>query len=125
MSPAIVPLFEIYVITAIGSPAIKTLTEEALNQANPHPTTIAELRHARDAFERELAISLRVKASTLESINLGPDEDPCTLKIANNLPSDDYTTLVQLLTEYQNVVEIFLADAWKSDGTTGVSNQGN
>ena len=33
--------------------------------------SIKELRHARDAFESELAISHRVKKSTLEEINLG------------------------------------------------------
>ena len=84
--PTIVPLFEIDVISAIGSSIAKVVTKDAFNQTEPDPTTIAELRHARDAFERELAISQLVKTSTLESLNLGFDGDPWTLKIANNLP---------------------------------------
>ena len=72
--PTIIPLFEIDVISAIGSPPTEDVTEDSLPQDEPDPTTIAELRHARDACERELAISQRVKASTLESLNLGSDE---------------------------------------------------
>ena len=49
--PNIVPLFEIDVISAIGSPVIEAVTEEALTQAETYPTTIAGLRHAQDAFE--------------------------------------------------------------------------
>ena len=55
--PTIIPLFEIDVISAIGSPVAETVTEESLPQVEPYPTIIADLRHARDAFERELAIS--------------------------------------------------------------------
>ena len=39
--PNIVPLFEIDVISAIGSPIAEPATEDALNQAEPDPTTIA------------------------------------------------------------------------------------
>ena len=55
--PTIIPLFEIDVISAIGSPPTEDVTEDSLPQDEPDPTTIAELRHARDTFERELAIS--------------------------------------------------------------------
>ena len=55
--PTIIPLFEIDVFAAINSPVAKAVTEEILIQVEPDPTTITELRHARDTFERELAIS--------------------------------------------------------------------
>ena len=86
--PTIIPLFEIDFISAIGSPPAEDVTEESLPHDEPDPTTIAELRHTRDAFEQEIAISKRVKESTLVSLNLGSDDNPCTLKIANNLPPD-------------------------------------
>ena len=85
--PTIIPLFEIDTISAVSTPPHEEGTEDALPQDKPDSTTIAELRHARDAFERELAISQRVKASTLESLNLDSDDNPRTLQIANNLPS--------------------------------------
>ena len=68
--PTIIPLFEINAIPTVEPPTREEVTEETLPQDEPDPTTVAELRHARDAFERELAISQRVKASTLETINL-------------------------------------------------------
>ena len=73
--PTIIPLFEIDAISTVGTPPDKDVTEDALPQDEPDSTTIAELRHTRDTFERELAISQRVKASTLESFNLGSDEN--------------------------------------------------
>ena len=98
--PTIIPLFETDAIPAIGTPLDEEVTEATLPQDEPDPSTIAELRHARDAFERELAISQRVKASTLESLNLGSDENPRTLQIANNLPTGERATLIRLLTDY-------------------------
>ena len=44
------------------------------------------------------------QTSTLEAINLGSDEDPCTLKIAKDLASDEWVALVGLLTDYQDVL---------------------
>ena len=55
--PKIVPLFEIDVITAIGSSTAEAATGEVLNQSDPNPTTTTELRYTRNAFEQELAIS--------------------------------------------------------------------
>ena len=110
------PVWKIDVISAIGSPVVEAATEDALNQAEPDPTTIAELRHARDAFERELAISQRVKASTLESLKLGSDEDPRMLKIANNLPHEG-SALIQLHTKYHDVF------AWSYTDMKGLDPQ--
>ena len=99
--PTIIPLFEIDIIWAIGSPEVAT--KETLSQTEPDPTIFAELHHACDAFERELAISQRVKASTLESLNLGSEEKPRTLKIAYNLLPDRRSVLIWLLTKYPDV----------------------
>ena len=115
--PTIIPLFEIDVISAIGSPGTEGATKETLPQTEPDPTTVAELRHAHDAFERELAISQRVKASTLESLNLGFDKNPCTLQIANNLPADKLSALIRLLTNYQDVF------AWSYTNMKGLEPQ--
>ena len=49
--PTIVPLFEIDVITTIGSSITEAATREVLNQSDPNPMNIRELRHAWDAFE--------------------------------------------------------------------------
>ena len=97
--PTIIPLFEIDTIPTIGTPIDEEVTKETLPQDEPDPTTVAELCHARDAFERELTISLWVKASTLEALNLGLDENPHTLQIANNLPTGERATLVRLLAD--------------------------
>ena len=95
--PTIIALFEIDAILAVGTPLDEEVTEDALPQDEPDSTTITELRHARDTFELELAISQRVKASTLESLNLSSAR---TLQIANNLPADEQSTLIRLLTDY-------------------------
>ena len=68
--PTIIPLFEINAIPTVEPPKGEEVTKETLPQDESDQTTVAELRHARDAFERELAISQWVKASTLEMINL-------------------------------------------------------
>ena len=87
--PTIIPLFEIDAISAVGRPLDEFVTEETIPHDEPNSTTIAELRHTRDAFNRELAISQRVKASTLEAQNLWTDENPRTLLITNNLPAGE------------------------------------
>ena len=101
--PTIIPLLEIDAISAVNTPLEEEVTEDTLPQDEPDPSTIAELRHARDTFVGELAISDWVKASTLESLNLGSDENPRTLQITNNLPVGERAALIRLLTDYQDV----------------------
>ena len=108
--PTIIPLLEINAIPTIDTDVAEEVTEETLPQDEPNPTTVAELRHARDAFEGELAISQRVKESTLKTINLGSDETPRTIQIANNLPVGERAALVRLLTDYQDVFAWFYTD---------------
>ena len=57
--PTIIPLLKINAIPTVKPPASEEVTEETLPQDEPDPTTVAELRYARDAFECELAISQR------------------------------------------------------------------
>ena len=54
--PTIIPLFEIDAIPTIGTPVDEEVTKEKLPQDESDPTTNAELCHARDVFERKLAI---------------------------------------------------------------------
>ena len=93
--PTIIILLEINAIPTVEPPEGEEVTEETLPQDELDPTTVAELRHAREAFECELTISQRVKASTLETINLGSVENPRTLQIANNLPTGERASLVR------------------------------
>ena len=62
-----------------------------------------ELQQARDALERELEISQRVKASTLEDVNLGSSDEPRLVKISKDLAISNRSTLITLLMEYQDV----------------------
>ena len=55
--PTIIPLFEINSILTVEPPKGEEVTEGTLPQDEPDSTTVAELRHARDAFECEPAIS--------------------------------------------------------------------
>ena len=96
---------------------VEAITEEVLTQAEPYPTTIVELHHARNAFERELTICQRVKASTLKSLDLGSDGNPRTPKISNNLLPDERSALIRLLTEYQDVF------AWSYTDMKGLDPQ--
>ena len=69
----------------------------------PDPKSIEELRHARDALDRKFAISLRLKASTLKEINLDSPNEAWTLKIAKELACEERSTLIGLLSDYQDV----------------------
>ena len=55
--PTIISLFEIDAISAVSTPPDEDVTKDSLPRDDPDSTTIAELRHAWDAFERELTIS--------------------------------------------------------------------
>ena len=74
--PTIIPLFKIDVITVVEPYISEPATEEKHSHHDLDSKSIKELHHARDAFERELAISQWVKASTLEKVNLGSDTYP-------------------------------------------------
>ena len=97
-NPTIVPLFEIDVLSAV-EPYIPTRSNpEELYKRDA--TSLNELQHAREALERELAISQRVKAYALEDINISSEETSRTAKIAKDLAHNDRSALITLLTEY-------------------------
>ena len=102
-NPKNIPLFEIDVIEAI-SPYVSegdTEVEETLRETNPK--SVDELRHAHEALEREMTISLRVKASTMEEVNLGTIDDPRLINIAKELAPTEKSAMVDLLKEYKDV----------------------
>ena len=69
--PTIVPLFEIHVLSAV-EPYIATNSKPD-DLHKPDPTSLKELQQAREALERELAISQRIKPSALEKVNIGSE----------------------------------------------------
>ena len=83
--PTIVPLFEIDVLTAVETYLADTSTVKQEAPHEPNPEAMKELGHARDALDWVLAISQRIKATTLEEVNLGSSTEPRTVKIAKDL----------------------------------------
>ena len=98
--PTIAPLFEIDVLMAVEPYLAKPSTTGQEAPCKLEPESIKELQHARDALDRELAISQRFKASTLEEVNFGSSTEPQTLKIAKDIASKERLALLVLLTEY-------------------------
>ena len=114
-NPTIVPLFEINVLSAV-EPYVTTSSKlDELHE--PDPTSLKDLQQAREALERELAISQGVKASALEDINIGSWEIPRKVKIATDLANNDRLVLTTLLKEYQDVF------AWSYNDMKGLEPQ--
>ena len=84
--------------------ASNTLQEEAYE---PDPESLLELSRARVAFDREMEISRRVMASTLEEVNIGTTTDPPLLSIAKNLLPSQKEAILALLKEYKDVFAWF------------------
>mgnify|MGYP000739397186 CR=1 FL=1 len=88
--PTIIPLFKVDVLRTVEPYLVKINMAEQEAPHDPNLALIEELRHARDLLEHELTISHRVKASTLEDINLGSSTKPRTLKITKALTSKEH-----------------------------------
>ena len=100
--PKIIPLFDIDIVEAVR-PYVSEPTEGDQDVGRePGLKSVEELRHAREALKCELAISQRVKASTLEDVNLESPDALRTVKIAKDLAENDRTALITL-TKYQDV----------------------
>ena len=99
--PTIAPLFKIDILSAIEPYVANPDQSDVL--AVPEQASLKELQQAQDALDRALAISQRVKASTLEEVNLGSLTEPRTVKIAKYLAATDRSALVTLFTKYQDV----------------------
>ena len=54
-------------------------------------------------MDKELAISQHVKASTLEEVNLGTDEEPRPVSVAKEMQPEEKMAMVELLKEYKDV----------------------
>ena len=72
--PTIVPLFEVDILSVV-EPYVATDSKHD-EPYGPDPTSMEELQQAHDALECESEISQRVKASTLEDLNLGSPDAP-------------------------------------------------
>ena len=82
--PTIVPLFEVDVLSAVEPYVATDIKHEAPYELDP--ASIKELQQARDALERELEISQRVKASILEDVNLDSSKSVKTWPLATDRP---------------------------------------
>ena len=61
-------------------------------------TTLIESQHQQDAIEKEMQVSQRVHASTLNELNLAnKDNESKTMLIAKEMQSAEKTKLVELL----------------------------
>ena len=76
--PTIVPLFEVDVLSAVDPYVANDIKHNEPNEPDL-TASMKELQQAHDALERELEISKRVKASTLEDVNLGSPDVPVAL----------------------------------------------
>ena len=70
------------------------------DSGEPDPEVIRELRNENEELEKEMAISQRVEASTLEEVNLGMSEDPRLVSIAKEFAAIQRKAMVELLEEY-------------------------
>jgi hypothetical protein len=75
-NPTLVPLYEIYVI------------KEMEPYQNLEEVVIIELGRAREALERESAMSQRVRPTELEELNLGTAEELHNVLIAKEFDSE-------------------------------------
>jgi hypothetical protein len=105
-NPTIVPLYEIDVVKEAEP---YQLTEEA---------AIVELGRAREALERELAVSQRVRPTELEQLNLGTAQEPRNVLIAEGLDPEFKEELTHVLKTYKDVF------AWSYEDMKGLNPEG-
>jgi hypothetical protein len=102
-NPTLVPLYEIDVV----------------KEAEPYQITdeaaIVELCRAREGFERELAVSQRVRPTELEELNLGMAEEPHNVLIAKELDAEFKKQLTNVLWTYKDVF------AWSYEDMKGLN----
>ena len=80
-----------------------------------HEQTLKELRLQQEATEKEMKVSQRVQASTLDELNLAdPDVAPRTILIAKEMLSIDKEELKNLLRQYKDVF------AWSFENMKGL-----
>ena len=111
-NPQIIPLFEIDVLETATVYVPKSMLQEEAYE--PDLKAMLELSRARKAFVKEIKISRRVTASTLEKINIRTTVMPWLLSIANDLMPSEKTAMTELLREYKDVF------AWSHEGMRGL-----
>ena len=92
-------LFEVDIADAV-TPYV---TNKEVEAAELDSEVIQELRQAHEALERELAVSQRVKASTLEELDLDIGEAPQLVQVAKEMPPDEKKTMIESLREFMDV----------------------
>jgi hypothetical protein len=90
-NPTLVPLYEIDVV------------KEAEPYQLMKEAAIVELGRAREALERELAVSQRVWPTELEELNLGTTKEPPNVLIAKGLDPEFKEQLTHVLQTYKDV----------------------
>jgi hypothetical protein len=102
-NPTVVPLYEIDVV------------KEAKPYQISDEATIVELGRVKEALERELAVSQRVRPTELEELNIGTAEDPRYMLIAKELDTEFKEQLTHVLWTYKDVF------AWSYEDMKGLN----
>ena len=76
-----------------------------------------EVGRAREALEKDLAVSERVKRTKLEDVDIGEDDHQRLVLVAKNLPVVFEIELEQTLREYHDVI------SWSYDDMKGLDPQ--
>ena len=97
--PKIVMLFEVNVVEAV----MLYVTSREKDTYELDSEVIQELQQALEALEKERAMSQHVKASTLEDINLNTIKEPRRVNVAKEMPPEDKTAMIGLLTEIKDL----------------------
>ena len=103
----IIPLYEVN-IAEIAEPYQSECSQEQAEQ---------ELGRAREALEKELAVSQRVKPTELEEVNIGDTTQPRPIFMAKDLQATFKTKLTETLHEYRDVF------AWSYEDMKGLDPQ--
>ena len=98
-NPKIVPLFEVDVAKVV-MPYVTNREEEV---DEPDREAIRELQQPQEVLEREMVMSLWVKVSILEEIDVGTSKAPRLVNMATEMPPDEKTTMIELLKEFKDV----------------------
>ena len=109
-NPKIIPLFEVDIVHAL-TPYV----EEEPDTVPVDEQTLKEIRLQQEACEKEMLVSQRVQASSLEELNLA-DNDPeqrMTLMF-KEMQTDKKIQLKELLRQYKDVF------AWSFEGMKGL-----
>ena len=100
--------------TADAYEKAKMIEEDA---CEPDKEAVMELRQAQEAFDREMEVSQRVTASTLEKINVRTPEESRLISIAKELPTLGKAAMIELLREYKDVF------SWSREHMTGLDRK--